>query len=107
MLNKDLYDRVKILLQLDSRLRESDSLLMARVWWNDATKLNKFPDEISGTELLILISDKKLSSYESITRARRKVMEECPELRGKNYTARKKKANDVKNQINDWNKHII
>ena len=35
------------------------------------------------------------------------MMQECPELRGTTYAARKKKAGDVKNQIKDWNNHII
>ncbi len=107
MLSKELYNRVKSLLQRDPRLRESDAALMARVWWNDLIALGKNPSDVSATEFFVLMSDKKLSSYESITRGRRKVMEECPELRGTTYSARKKKAEEVKNEIKDWNQHVI
>tara|TARA_R110000803_G_C11982435_1_gene320933 strand:+ start:947 stop:1270 length:324 start_codon:yes stop_codon:yes gene_type:complete len=107
MLSKEVFKKVKNLLQRDPRLRESDAALMARVWWNDLIEKGKDPSEMSATDFFVLMADKKLSSYEGITRGRRKIMEECPELRGTTYAARKKKAGDVKNQIKDWNNHII
>ena len=107
MLSKEVFKRIKNLLQKDPRLRESDAVLMARVWWNDLIEKGMNPTEISVTDFFTLMVDKKLSSYESITRGRRKIMEECPELRGTTYAAKKKKAGDVKNQIKDWNNHII
>lgn len=107
MLSKEVFKKVKSLLQRDPRLRESDAALMARIWWNDLVALGKDPSEVSATEFFVLMTDKKLSSYEGITRGRRKIMQECPELRGTTYAARKKKAGDVKNQIKDWNNHII
>lgn len=107
MLSKELYNRVKSLLQRDPRLREADSALMARVWWNDLITLGYDPTDMSAPDFFIKLADKKVSSYESITRARRKVMEECPELRGTTYSARKKKAEEVKNEIKDWNQHVI
>ena len=107
MLSKEVFKKVKSLLQRDSRLRESDAALMARVWWNDLIEKGMDPGEMSATDFFVLMADKKLSSYEGITRGRRKIMEECPELRGTTYAARKKKAGEVKNQIKDWNNHII
>tara|TARA_R110000822_G_scaffold16329_1_gene55701 strand:+ start:204 stop:527 length:324 start_codon:yes stop_codon:yes gene_type:complete len=107
MLSKEVFKKVKNLLQRDPRLRESDAALMARVWWNDLIEKGMDPSEMSATDFFVLMADKKLSSYEGITRGRRKIMEECPELRGTTYAARKKKAGDVKNQIKDWNNHII
>ena len=107
MLIKEIYNKVKSLLQRDARLREADSALMARVWWNDLLALGYDPTSMSAPDFFVMLTDKKVSSYESITRARRKVMEECPELRGTTYSARKKKAEQVKNEIKDWNQHVI
>jgi hypothetical protein len=107
MLSKEVFKKVKNLLQRDPRLREADSALMARVWWNDLLALGYDPTNMSAPDFFVMLTDKKVSSYESITRARRKVMEECPELRGTTYSARKKKAEQVKNEIKDWNQHVI
>jgi hypothetical protein len=107
MLSKEVFKKIKNLLQRDSRLRESDSALMARVWWNDLVSKGIDPSKISATDFFVLMADKKLSSYESITRGRRKVMEKFPALRGKTYSARKKKAERVKNEVKDWNQHVI
>ena len=107
MLSKELFNKVKALLQRDSRLREADSALMARVWWNDLIKTGFDPSEMSATDFFVRLAHNQMPSYESITRARRKVMEECPELRGPKYSARKKKAEKVKNEIKDWNQHVI
>ena len=107
MLSKEVFKKVKNLLQRDPRLRESDAALMSRIWWNDLVARGLDPNSISATDFFIMLADKKVSSYESITRARRKVMEECPELRGTTYSARKKKAEEVKNEIKDWNQHVI
>jgi len=107
MLSKKVFTKIKILLQRDPRLRESDCALMARVWWNDLVYRGIDPSEISATEFFVLMTDKKVSSYESITRGRRKVMEKFPALRGKSYSARKRKADRVKNEVKDWNQHVI
>jgi len=107
MLNKEIYNKVKSLLQRDAKLGESDTALMARVWWNDLIQKGFDPTNMSAPDFFVMLADKKVSSYESITRARRKVMEECPELRGTTYSARKKKAEKVKNEIKDWNQHVI
>ena len=46
------------------------------------------------------IADGLLTNWEGATRARRKIMEEIPRLRGKNYILRKARAKSVKNNIN-------
>ena len=107
MLNKEIYNKVKALLQRDAKLGESDSALMARVWWNDLIQKGFDPAEMSATDFFVRLAHNQMPSYESITRARRKVMEECPELRGAKYSARKKKAEKVKNEVKDWNQHVI
>jgi hypothetical protein len=107
MLSKEVFKKVKNLLQRNPRLRESDAALMSRIWWNDLVARGLDPNSISATDFFVLLADKKLSSYEGITRGRRKIMEECPELRGTTYAARKKKAEDVKNQSKGWSDHII
>lgn len=107
MLSKRLFEKVKLLLEQDPKLRESDSVLMARVWYNDLVSMQLDPDAISTTQFLSLLAAKKISSYEAITRGRRKIMEENPHLRGKSYSARKKKEKEVKTEVKDWSNYMI
>ena len=68
-----LYDRVKNILETDYKTRSDDKLLMWKVW----SQMGK----IDSTNRLTYFSFFTCISPESITRARRKVQELCPELR--------------------------
>tara|TARA_R110000787_G_scaffold21504_1_gene63543 strand:+ start:14137 stop:14433 length:297 start_codon:yes stop_codon:yes gene_type:complete len=84
------YDRVKRLLQQYPKTRESDNALMASLWYEDTNLMYISLNDIA---------DGKLTSWEGATRARRKIMEEIPSLRGKNYILRKARAASVKKTI--------
>jgi len=96
------YERVKKLLQSDSRLRESDRKLMSRVWYDDLINKGYNIDFMTVKEFLTLLSMNGLTSYESTTRARRKVMELHAELRGTGYSVRKSQEKEVKTDVKGW-----
>ena len=57
--------------------------------------------DISGYDFLIQLYNGKYTSTDNITRARRKLQEHYPELRGKNYEIRKNLAHETKIKIKD------
>lgn len=97
---KTVYWAVYYLLKENERYRNSDAKLWARL----------IQDNIGGTEalkgmdgytLLTEIVSGKYPSYESVSRARRKVQEEHPDLRGSEYQKRKDNEEQVKKQLNE------
>ena len=80
-------------LNLRAELRDDDNRLMANIW---ATELKETGIQDMGAwDFLTMFSKGLLTSPESIRRARQKVQEECPHLRGKSYKARHEKAKEV------------
>ena len=82
----DNYKKVKALLEEKEIYRDDYNALLARVWY-DALPFKS----ISAVDFLHLIKNNQLPHAESIMRVRRKVQEDCPELRGKTYNYRKTK----------------
>jgi len=83
---------VKNLLTKYSSLRDSDRLLVAELWKQELKALKT-------NDLLMMLKAGKLTSYDSITRVRRKVQEENKNLRGKLYKERKAIGKQVKMNI--------
>jgi hypothetical protein len=83
---------VKNLLAKFSSLRDSDRLLVAELWKQELKALKT-------NDLLMMLKAGKLTSYDSITRVRRKVQEENKNLRGKLYKERKAIGKQVKMNI--------
>ena len=82
----NILPSVKAMLQENPRLRDSDERLMANMWYKSIGE-----DEImnlTAINLLQKLSDGDLPSYESISRCRRKIQEEVPELRGEKWKER-------------------
>ena len=82
----NILPSVKTMLQENQRLRDSDEKLMANIWY-------KFIGEdkimnLTAINLLQKLSDGTLPSYESISRCRRKIQEEIPDLRGEKWKER-------------------
>lgn len=98
---KELTDKVKALLQAHPHLRDSDKRLVANIWVYDVTSNhNKNIENVTSLELLNDLAEGMLTNYDSITRARRKVQELYPELRGQKYTDRKQEEKDTREYIN-------
>tara|TARA_R100000963_G_C4626167_1_gene92371 strand:- start:237 stop:548 length:312 start_codon:yes stop_codon:yes gene_type:complete len=82
-------DEVKQLLIDNPHLRDSDQKLIATYWWNELKRKQIDPNKMNGLEFMQMFANNKLTNIKTIERMRRKLQEECPELRGKIYNARK------------------
>jgi hypothetical protein len=92
-------DKVRTLLQNVAGLRDNDNKLIANVWRDDIETKGFDFEDMSARELLYLLGNGQLAATESITRARRKVQEECKELRGSSYGKRKEHTEKVKSDL--------
>ena len=105
LFGKDLYSRVSTYLMNNSDLRDSDSKLMARIWYDEVQSTLGLIE--TAEELLIAVSKGQLTNWESATRCRRKIQEEVPELRGKSHNLRKVKAKRIKDGFNSPYNRIL
>jgi len=93
----NILDKVINLLTDHPSLRDSDERLTANIWHDHIKNV----DEIDALTLLSRFAEGKLPSYESISRCRRKVQEEKPELRGKKWFKRHAKEAIIKKQVKE------
>tara|TARA_R100001510_G_C7655938_1_gene215482 strand:+ start:4550 stop:4846 length:297 start_codon:yes stop_codon:yes gene_type:complete len=73
-----MQKKIKALLKSNKKYRKSDAILMARVWYDH---LSHKVGSMTALDLLMMLSKNELPNWESITRARRKIQSENPELR--------------------------
>jgi hypothetical protein len=85
------------LLTNKEHLRDNDQALIANIWWRELVTQGK--DKSTAFEMLKVFSEGKLSNPESIRRARQKIQEEQPELRGQSYRVRHREQDNVKEQL--------
>ena len=95
-----LKDRIQIYLMSYPETRENNEALMSIIWQYEADKFAMGADNIQ-VNPLVLLKQNKLTSWDSATRAKRKLQEEHPELRGQTYNLRKAKAKKVKNNLDN------
>lgn len=89
---------VKHFLTIRPELRDNDNRLMANIWASELKGTGIH--DMSAFDFLKMFSQDILTSPESIRRARQKIQEECPHLRGKSYKSRHQKAQEVSLLIN-------
>ncbi|HHZ82336.1 MAG TPA: hypothetical protein EYN64_06430 [Flavobacteriales bacterium] len=102
-MNQAIYTRVKHLLAQTPRYRDNDKLLVARYWWDEMKAKGIDPEKATARQLLDLMVDDRVTKSGSILRARRKVQEHFPNLRGIIHTHRMQKQNKVKENIRNLN----
>ena len=94
-----VLNNVSELLHKHPRLRDSDNLLVSTLWWK------YYGDEYcrhgSIINLLTDLSKDKLPSYESVSRCRRKIQEEVPQLRGEKWEKRHESEETVKKELKE------
>ena len=90
-----MYDEVKKLLTKYPPLRDNDERLMTNIWWNHIPNV----ENMNGRELLTMIAKRKLPSFLSVSRCRRKIQEKLPWLRGEKWDARHKRAENIRKEI--------
>ena len=91
-------EKVRYWLTKYPELRDDDNRLCANIWSEEIKQIKDIPDKISS--FLIAYAANKLTAAPSIKRARAKLQEEEPELRGKIYNIRKGKIQD------EWKKEL-
>lgn len=91
----DLYEVVKKLLEAHPKYRDSDEKLVARIIADDLEKRGIDIKQISAYKFLCMYAECKLVKTESVTRARRRVQEENPSLRGTRYVERQDSQNEL------------
>jgi len=99
-ISKLLKARVESLLMVKPDNRDNDDKLISNIWYEEATE--RYGWIPSGSELFQFLHDLsqgEFTSPESITRARRKVQEENPGLRGEKYKKRHENQENVKWQL--------
>ena len=101
---KYLEARVKRLLVENETYQKSDLALISRIWFEDLKRIKY--DNVNGTgaiEFLHLLRDGALTKHESVTRCRRKLQAQYPELRDESvYKGRKNVEKQMKNERTYW-----
>ena len=92
------YEKVKELLVANPKYRDNDNAVWSRIVANYLGGLEAVK-QMSAYELLSMMTSGELPSFESISRIRRKVQEDCPELRGNYYEVRQDKQGDIKKEL--------
>lgn len=91
-----VQEQVQILLETYPKLRDNDTRLVASYYYNNISNIN----QMSAINLLEVMVNGNLPSPDTITRARRKIQEKHPELRGVKYLERQKLEKQVRQEIN-------
>mgnify|MGYP003634985347 CR=1 FL=1 len=101
---KYLEARVKRLLSENKTYQKSDLALISRIWFEDLKRIKY--DNVNGTgaiEFLQLLREGSLTSHESVTRCRRKLQAQYPELRDESvYKGRAKVQKQMKEEGTYW-----
>ena len=77
------------LIEQKPSLRDNDNRLCTHIWFRELEKMGLDPFNIPTTEFLKLYARNKITLAPSIKRARAKIQEETPSLRGNKYFIRK------------------
>lgn len=99
--SKQILSKIDQVREILTRLpiaRENDRALIVAFWRVEQPMLCNFSN---AETLLRALANKELTEPEVITRARRKVQVQQPELRGHNKPQRYEAAEDVRQHIND------
>jgi hypothetical protein len=94
---ESLQSQVAKLLKDNPNFRDDDRLLVVNFWYGQLVDKKIDPKKISASTFLVYYLDGHLTNSDLITRARRKVQEENPELRGKNWNDRHKQEKEYRN----------
>lgn len=85
---KNIKSKIQKLLEEKPFLKDCDSKLCTHIWFREMKSQGFNPYETPSTEMLLLYSQKKLTQAPTIKRARAKLQEENPSLRGLKYHKR-------------------
>jgi hypothetical protein len=108
---KPVYERVKLLLESHSHYRDNDNMLVSKIWWQEifgGAKVKRENCTMSLYDFLTNYTNGEVTSADSITRARRKLQEEFPHLRGKTYNQRQNvETEKTKTEIKELGSNLL
>ena len=91
-----IFNDVKEILKLYPETRESDPYLLFKFYKNTIPEFRPEKEApMTVDKFFSCLHKKEITNFSSITRAKRMVMEIYPEYRGKTYTKRKKRAEEM------------
>lgn len=94
-----VQDKVKWFLQNVPETKNIDEYLVAIFWRNELKGKGFDIDKMTARDFLSMYKNNRLTKSDIITRTRRKLQEENPELRGSRWIERKSIAKETKNEI--------
>lgn len=93
---------VKHLLETVPSLRDSDERLVANFWYYELkNKFNHSSAKLIAHDFFTMYADGEMTTADVITRARRLLQQLHPELRGKTWEARQKKAGETREKFRE------
>jgi hypothetical protein len=105
---RNLKNIVERQLRDKPELRDSDSKLVARIWYNHIENRSPVPvANMSAIDLLIAIGNGELVGWSSITRVRRKIQQMNSDLRGKKYEKRQESTKVYIKEIKEFELHEL
>jgi hypothetical protein len=93
---KTIKEKVKSLLENNPHLRDNDFKLIANFYFFE---IGPGISKMSAMQFLDMFANGKLSHSESIRRARQKIQEDNPNLRGKSYAPRNSDAKTFRKEV--------
>jgi hypothetical protein len=99
MINNEVKQRVKSILEVNKDARDCDRLLISIIWSQDVYEMYNDVTIINAQEFLFLLEDGDLTSSETIRRCRQRLQEENETLRGYKYKLRKQLGEEVRATI--------
>lgn len=91
-----VQEHVKDLLEKMEHLRDDDNKLVCNVWHRELKRMGCPSDTITAKSFMEAYIEGKIPRADIITRARRKIQEACPELRGKRWQERQDHSSQFK-----------
>ncbi len=96
---KKTKEKIEHLLIQKPSLKDSDSRLTTHIWYNEMIAMGIDPHKTPATKLLRLYANQQLTQAPTIKRARAKLQEQNPMLRGNKYKARQEAQPKWKRQL--------
>lgn len=98
---KKIKPVVSKLLQANPIYRDSDEALVARYWVDEFEAAGNNIQTSRAYKFADMVRKGELTSFDNITRAKRKVQEQVPELRGETWGMRHGMSEDFKNNAHN------
>jgi hypothetical protein len=99
MINNEVKQRVKSILENEKESRDCDRLLISQIWKTDFESSYGQLELNDAKGILIALENGELTSPETIRRCRQRLQEENESLRGLKYKVRQKLGEEVRNTI--------